>query len=146
MEITGESITSAIALNLRSGFTSSEGEPPVIYKDQTVQDKQVPSFFIWTMDVDNTKVGRYYEQLYQMNIRYELEEGHEKPQETLRAIGMKCLDILGVIEVDNRPLNSTSINYQIVEGVLQVFANYTLKVTKPSIPQVVMGDLTIINR
>ena len=53
----GESIKSAIALKLKSGFAyTNEDSPPItiypnIYKEKVVQGMKKPAFFIWVMEV-----------------------------------------------------------------------------------------------
>ena len=72
-EITGESIKSAIALKIKSGFAITSGSPPItiypnIYKEKIVQGMEKPCFFIWVMDISQEKLMRnnYMRDIIQM--------------------------------------------------------------------------------
>lgn len=99
-EITGESIKSAIALKLKSTFAKNIDSPPIIYKEKMVQGMKKPCFFIWTMDIEQTKgLMNQYRRVYQMNVRYHPVDDDPKLYETLGEIGNKLLEHLDTISL-----------------------------------------------
>jgi len=153
-EIMGESIKSAISLKIKNNFTTINGKPPIIYKEQMVQGMKKPSFFIWQMDVSQEKLfGKNYERIYQMNIRYHPEDKDLKRYETLADIGNKLLEYLAYIEIpiitkyddkgnpieEMKPVKGSQMSFKIVDNILQVFVTYVirmkLKETQPPFMQ-----------
>ena len=147
-EITGESIKSAIALKIKSGFAITSGSPPItiypnIYKEKIVQGMEKPCFFIWVMDISQEKLMRNnYMREYQMNIRYHPNEKDTKTYETLADIGNELLDKLTTIDVpiflgrygsdgepieDKKPIRGIQMSFEIKEGVLQFYVTYSIK-------------------
>lgn len=165
--ITGESIKSAIALKIRSAFAKTEGDPPItlyptIYKEEVVQNMILPSFFIWTMEVDQTQVQKnVYERMYQMNIRYHPIEEDLRLYENLESIALKLSESLTSIEVpifagslneegqpieDKKPVVGRSISHKITDGVLQFFVTYTIRGRIQEIKGPQMNEITYNNR
>lgn len=165
--ITGESIKSAIALKIRASFAETKGEPPItiyptIYKEQVVQNMELPSFFIWTMDVDQSSVQKNtFERLYQMNVRYHPLDDDLSKYENLEAIALKLSEALSYIEVpifagaydlqgqpieEKKPVKGKSISHKITDDVLQFYVNYSIrgKIVESKDPH--MNEITYNNR
>jgi hypothetical protein len=140
-EITGEMIKNAMARNITKNITLKNKASYKIYKEQTVQGFSKPSFFIWTMDVDQTKQMRNnYERNYMMNVRFHTKDDAPKQYEELNDIGNKLLWALSILNVPilvldetnkqievNKPIKGKQMSFNIVEGVLQVYVTYTIK-------------------
>ncbi|NMA84751.1 MAG: hypothetical protein GX962_12925 [Epulopiscium sp.] len=166
-EIKGESIKSAIALKLRSGFayTNSDTPPitiyPNIYKEKIVQGMKKPAFFIWVMDVRQEKLMRNnYERFYQMNIRYHPEENDTTTYETLADIGNKLFEVLLTIDVpidlgrkdsegkpieDKKPVRGSQMDFTIQDDILQFFVTYKIDAKQYQDKGPEMETLEIIN-
>lgn len=155
--IDGELITSAISKKISSWFTSGS-KKPTIYKEQIVQGFKKPSFFVWQLDVTQTKLmANNYRRLYQMNIRYHAEDDLPKEHEHLRKIENELLQCLSSIDVPigieahgqtvkvTKPVRPTSLNSNIQNGVLQVFANYVIYARESLVKDPTMQTLQIIN-
>lgn len=153
----GELITSAISKKISSWFTSGS-KKPTIHKEQIVQGFKKPCFFVWQLDVTQTKLmANNYRRLYQMNIRYHAEDDLPKEYEHLRKIENELLQCLSSIDVPigieahgqtvkvTKPVRSTSLNSNIQDGVLQVFANYVIYTREALVKDPTMQTLQIIN-
>lgn len=149
-EIKGESIKSAIALKLRSGFAYTDNDTPPsivypnIYKEKIVQGMKKPAFFIWVMEVSQEKkLGNNYERFYQMNIRYHPKEDDTTTYETLADIGNKLMEVLLTIDVPIdlgekdlegrpveglKPVRGSQMDFTIQDDVLQFFVTYKIDI------------------
>lgn len=149
-EISGESVKSAIALKLKSGYAEQIGSPPLtveptIYKEAMVQKIRTPCFFIWTMNITQRQTGRNrYRRNYQMNIRYHPQDNVPTSYEQLTRIGSMALEILRELtlpvftspELGGARVKGTELSYKLVENVLQIFVTYSFdgKFTEPEYP------------
>ena len=138
--VTGELIKSSIIRKVVASF-----QPAVvkIYKEPTLENLELPCFFIRTLDVDQTKRGRYYRLDYQMNLRYHIEDQGVNPNSILDGMGFKLLEYLSTISVpiflgnydnlgepimEDKPVKGTQMSYNIVDGILQLFVTYSIDV------------------
>lgn len=147
-EITGEMIKSAIALKIKETFKAADTPAsnfvyPTIYKEKIVQNMVKPSFFIWVVDVNQTKMMRNnFTREYQMNIRYHPEEKDPITYEVLADVGNKLLEHLAKLQVpifagrldsdgeqveEMRPVFGKQMSFIITDDVLQVFVTYAVK-------------------
>lgn len=133
--ITPEFVVSGIVRALVSHFGSSVR----IYKEEAPQNYNAPAFFVYEVDGQrNKRHQNNYNHLYAMQVRYELEDGLVKVQQTLRDICSElyeCLESImypnfdgyneqgEVIETD-RPVRSKGMNNRIEDGVL--FFDFTI--------------------
>lgn len=152
--VTGESIKSAISLKIRESLAI--GDPvtyPTIYKEAIAQGFVKPSFHISTISVDQRRINKtLYERLYQMNVRYHIDQTQDNLVEQLDEMGSTLFGVLNTInvpitdpgDVDTvRVVHATSFEYTIEEGVLQVFVNYIIKVTPFVSSGTPMQELTV---
>lgn len=138
--VTGELIKSSIIRKILASF-----QPAVVkvFKEPTLENLQLPCFFIRTLDVDQTKRGRYYRLNYQMNIRYHIEDQQTDQNYILDDMGFKLLEYLKTIEVpiflghynnldepimEDKPVKGKQMSYNIVDGVMQMFVTYSIDV------------------
>lgn len=156
-EITGEMIKSAMARNITQNITLKNKTAYKIYKEKTVQGFSKPSFFIWTMDVDQTKLMRNnYERNYMMNVRYHTKDDAPKQYEELNELGNKLLWTLSTLNVPivvldetnkeiqvDKPIKGKQMSFNIVEDVLQVYVTYTIKAKQVLAKQTEMQVLDI---
>lgn len=137
-EVNGEIIKSAIALKIRQNVTLQDNTSYKIYKERVVQGFTKPSFFIWTLDVDQQKQMRNnFERHYQMNVRVHLKDDATKVYEQLSEIGNKLLCVLSTIDVPilvddttlgKLPVIGTQMSFNIVDDVLQFFVTYKVRI------------------
>lgn len=138
--VTGELIKSSVIRKIKASFLPTVVE---VYKEPTLENLILPCFFIRTMDVSQTKRGRYYRLDYQMNIRYHIEDQRNDVNLVLDDMGFKVLDYLKTINVpiflgnyntsnepimEDKPVKGTQMSYNIVDGILQVFVSYSIDV------------------
>jgi hypothetical protein len=149
-ELLGETIKSAIAQKILNIFTPA----PIIYKEKIYQGFITPCFFIWIINVTQTKLlMNSYTRDYLMNIRYHISEKDTKTYEKLALIGNTLLAELtkievpiffGTYDIDNNPIEALkpvygkNIEFKITEDILQFFVTYTIrckpeKITEPII-------------
>lgn len=137
-QITGETIKSAMALKIKQNITLDDGSSIRIYKETTRQGLIKPCFFIWTLDVDQTKLmNNNYLRVYQMNVRFHAQDDIDNLYEKLCELGDKLLYVLSKIYVPirvdeqtvvDKPVIGKQMSFSVVEDVLQVYVTYTIKV------------------
>ena len=138
--ITGQTIKSAIALNIKKNITLRDNKSFKIYKEKTIQNFKRPCFFIWEMDVGQEKLmGDSYNLTYQMNVRFHPEETAEDLYSYLSQLGIELLESLARLDVpilvDNetertKPVIGKQMSFNVVDGVLQMYVTYTTKAKK----------------
>ena len=135
-EISGESLKSAIALKILGGFADVVSTSPLtLYKERMVQQIELPCFFIWTMDISQIRVGQnVYSRLYQMNVRYQSKDNNSSNYEELTQVGSILLEELRELQLPvltppklGEIIPATEVTFNIVENVLQCFANYRIR-------------------
>ena len=91
-QITGETIKSAIARKLsNSTFTALESFK--LYKEMTRQNFSLPAFFIWTVNVEQTKEAKNRFRLnYSMEVRFHPNTRDPVSYEKLCSVGTELLD------------------------------------------------------
>lgn len=142
-EVTSETVKSAVSLAIKEAFTIA-GTPPIypkIYKEKIIQGMVKPCFFIWLTNVECNKLMlNNYNLVYSVNVRYHPEDNDDLTYEHLVNIGQTLNEVLDRIEIATDVNGSefklkvlgTQASYSIVDGILQYFVTYTLKVKKPS--------------
>lgn len=155
-EIKGESVKSAIALKIKAAFTTGSTPNfvyPTIYKEQVPQGLVKPYFFIWLINLGSRKgLGNQYWLTYQMKVEYETADNDLSQYENVAAVGLKLLESLRTINVPislngttetTIPAKGSDLSWQIVEGVMQFFATYTLKIKLSEEEAAAMAELLI---
>lgn len=124
--LSGDVIKSAVARRLTALF-----EGVTVYKEKVNQHIKYPHFFILQINTSRDKDLSPYNWLnFQLNIRYRPNKDFNSNYSELDQIGLDMIDGLETIEVEGTPLRPTDINYQIVDGVLQFFINFRMRVKK----------------
>lgn len=122
--LVGDIIKSALAKRLKALFPEC-----TVYKEKVEQGLKYPSFFILQLNTTKDRDLRPFGWLnFQMNIRYRPNKDYNSKRSELDEIGMDLLDGLEHIEVDGTPLRAGDMNYQIVDGVLQFFINFRMRI------------------
>lgn len=151
-EVFGDIIKNSMADKINSYF-----ESPTMYKEQIVQGLRKPSFFIWQTNLGQTKrMGRTFDRLYQMNVRYHPQDDLPNEYEHLCDVQNKLLECLSIIDVpmltsDNNggyiakqlPVIGTQMDSSISDGVLQVFVSYKITVKQVTVQTPQMNELNI---
>lgn len=135
-EVIGESIKSAISIRLGTLFNN-----PIRYKENATNPRY-PNFYIIQVNSNITPLQTmtskaYNEDLervqldYLMNIQYRVAENQETVsnlREQLDAVGLKLLAELKYINLEKQ-VYAKNCRYEIVDGVLQFFCNFTIYAT-----------------
>lgn len=124
--LAGDLIKSALARRLAALFPGI-----TIYKEKVEQGLKYPSFFILQLNVTQEGDLRPYKWLnFQMNIRYRPTKDYNSKRSELDQLGLDMLDGLEEVEVEGKPLRGRDMNYEIIDGVLQFFINFRMRVKK----------------
>lgn len=124
--LAGDLIKSALARRLAALFPGI-----TIYKEKVEQGLKYPSFFILQLNVTQERDLRPYRWLnFQMNIRYRPIKDYNSKRSELDQLGLDMLDGLEEVEVEGKPLRGRDMNYEIIDGVLQFFINFRMRVKK----------------
>lgn len=124
--LAGDLIKSALARRLAALFPGI-----TIYKEKVEQGLKYPSFFILQLNVTQEGDLRPYKWLnFQMNIRYRPTKDYNSKRSELDQLGLDMIDGLEEVEVEGKPLRGRDMNYEIIDGVLQFFINFRMRVKK----------------
>lgn len=143
-QITGETIKSAIARKL-SNSTFVAVNSFKLYKEMTRQNFSLPAFFIWTVNVEQTKEAKNRFRLnYSMEVRFHPNTRDPTSYEKLCSVGTELLDYLETIYVPIlevgpdgalieavRPVRGKQMEFKIVEDVLQFLVDYSIRAAQP---------------
>lgn len=124
--IVGDLIKSAVAVKLHVSYPELK-----IYKEKIEQGLKFPHFFI--LQINTSKIKELRESgwiYYQINVRYRPQQDFNSKYSELEQIGVDLFDTLEYIDVSGWPLRGADMNYQIVDGVLQFFVNYRMRIKK----------------
>lgn len=122
----GDLIKSALARRLGALFPGI-----TVYKEKVEQGLKYPSFFILQLAVNKEDDLRPFQWLnFQMNIRYRPTRDYNSKRSELDQLGLDMMDGLETVEVDGKPLRGRDVNYQIIDGVLQFFINFRMRVKR----------------
>lgn len=135
--LSGDVVKSAVARRLAALF-----EGVTVYKEKVNQHLKYPHFFILQLNLSREKDLAPFNWLnYQLNIRYRPNKNFDSQYSELDQIGLDMLDGLESVEVEGVTLRPTDMNYQIVDGVLQFFINFRMRVNKEQKDGAVMEEL-----
>ncbi|HFD2064476.1 TPA: DUF6838 family protein [Clostridium perfringens] len=134
IEITSSTIVSTITRALKDKFPEY-----LIYKDKKLQGLKKPCFFVFILNGEQEKANRnIFNRDYLINIRFHSDCTRPEIDE----IAFELLNILSNIqngELILRPIRP--INYEVIDGVLQMFIPYKLRVFKQEESKVTMNNL-----
>ena len=120
----GEVIRSAIVVKLRELFPDI-----TVYKEKIEQGIRYPHFFILPLNTTYEKeLGLRGWVYYQVNIRYRPTQDFNSKYSDLEQFGTDLMWALDTITVAGYPLRGRDMNYQIVDGVLQFFINFRMRI------------------
>lgn len=116
-----------------------------IYDESVKQDMKEPCFFILSLNPSQEQViGKRYVRTQPFDIHYfpsskdinnEMNDIADSLYDALEYVTFKDTDIL----------HGTSLNHQIVDGVLHFFVNYNFFVVKTEVPSDYMENVTFNN-
>ena len=118
------SLKAAITKSLKKEFPNC-----TIYKDKQERPK-LPAFFVRYIDVSQTGAGMdFYNQEYVAEVIYRPGESIKKNELSthLDLIGGQVVDLLSLVSDEKVSSRSTKTDYEVVDGVLVVVANYHLR-------------------
>lgn len=135
------SVIEAISKKLNLVF----GDTYTIYDESVKQDMTEPCFFILLLEPSQTQViGKRYFRIQPFDIHYFPSETDSNPEMNNMADSLyDALEYVTLNDID--ALHGTSLNHQIVNGVLHFFVNYNMYVHKVEVPSDYMEDVTVNN-
>lgn len=134
MIITTEKIKKCITLNLKTLFSDIN-----IYKDTVKQGLTYPCFFVRLIESDQEKKGHFYHRSYMFTIRYHADPKLENVSDELERVQDMLCESLPVIRNDGLVLKCNP-RFEISDGVLHVFCDYTLRLTK-EVEEIKMSEI-----
>ena len=124
--LNGDVVKSAVAGRLGALFPGV-----TIYKEKVERGLRYPSFFVLQIGLNKQDDLTPYEWLnFQMNIRYRPNKDFNSKRGELDQIGLDLMDGLKYIDIDGKPARGSDVSYQIIDGVLQFFINFRMRVNK----------------
>lgn len=137
LDITGDLIKSAIAREIVADF-KVDNKPPVVYKEQVKQGFVYPSFFIYQVNMTQTKrMNNVYDRLYLMEVRYALKEDDVNAYSKLDEIGNQLCLTLNEINV---PIAIGQDNGAYIEGTRAIRVKGEINLKKDE--NVLMATMT----
>lgn len=134
----GEVIRSAIAVRLKELFPDI-----TVYKEKIEQGVRYPHFFILQLNTSKEKdLGDRGWIYYQVNIRYRPTPDFNSKYSDLEQVGTDLMWALDTITVSGYPLRGRDMNYQLVDGTLQFFINFRMRIKQE---QEIIKMLTLNN-
>ena len=120
----GEVIRSAVASKLKNTFLDV-----TVYKEKIEQGVRYPHFFILPLNTTRERdLGLRGWIYYQVNIRYRLMQDFNSKYADLEQMGIDLMWALDTITVSGFELRGRDMSYQIVDGVLQFFINFRMRI------------------
>lgn len=161
-EVIGESIKSAISIRIGDMFkVASTNNGQVVYTypyryKENVTNQRYPNFHIIQVNSSVTPRETLTDRLenkdlervqldYLMNIQYRVAENQETVstlRQQLDAVGLKLLAEFKYINLE-LPVYAKNCRYEIVDGVLQFFCNFTIYATLNTQNDALQGELDI---
>lgn len=122
----GDLIKSALAKQLAALFPGV-----TVYKEKIERGLKYPCFFVLQLNTSTQPDLRPYAWIdYQMNIRYRPNKDYNSKRSELDQLGLDMMLGLKEVEVEGQPARGRDISYQIVDGVLQFFINFRMRIKK----------------
>ncbi|MEG0297621.1 MAG: hypothetical protein RR620_12955 [Clostridium sp.] len=135
-KILSETVKSAISLKIKSNYPDVN-----IYKNKVKQGMKMPCFFISQIDTSQEKVSKtVYKRDYVFNIRYHIDAS---TRTELDEVGIDLLGILDQLEIDKDMFFGNKLRYEIIDEVLHVFVNYSIRLVKEDEGGIPMETLDI---
>ncbi|AYB41596.1 hypothetical protein D5F52_17830 [Brevibacillus laterosporus] len=122
IEITINDVRHAVIIALEKEFPHAE-----IYGEQLPQGFKEPCFFVRLLEGSQDKeLDRRYKRFHPFDIHYFASSNSERYE-----VAEKLTDILGLIEMQGKPIRGTKMRHTIVDDVLHFFIDYNFYVVRP---------------
>ena len=134
-------IIDGISIKLNQVFGDSYG----IHSEDITQGLQEPCFFIAAMNTtQTTMIGKRSFRQQQFDIHYFPSVTDNNAE--LQGIASDLYQAMMWITLLNGDVvRGTSMNHQVVDGVLHFFVQYNMFVNAVEVPEEAMGDVTVTN-
>jgi hypothetical protein len=131
-------IIDGIAIRLNQEF----GDDFAIYTESVEQGLNEPCFFIFMLQPSQEQViGKRYFRQQPFDVHY-FPSTKDKNSEIVDVID-RMQDCLEYIQVGSDTLRGTSINFEVVGGILHCFVNYNMYVIKQADPEDPMETIQV---
>lgn len=142
LELTGDVVISAIAVNIRNAFTTAEIAK--LYKDTPMQNISKPYAFLHQINADHVnglkEKGRW---TFLVDVRVHPKDDQTDVHTWGRTVATKLVDTLNVITISNQYVKSSSMEWRVEEGVLHFIVGYSFGVVKVLAQTPSMNELLI---
>lgn len=125
--LNGQEVVSAIARNIRAGFTTDEIKE--IYKDKPMQGMMTPCIYIQEVDMGHENQMRDSANwIFTIDVRAHAVEERTDKASWARSIQTRLISLINRITVSGQTVKSRSLRCRIEEDVLHVTLTYQFRV------------------
>ncbi|MBG9788571.1 phage tail terminator family protein [Brevibacillus laterosporus] len=122
IEITINDVRNAVMSAIKKAYPTAR-----VYGERLPQGFKEPCFFVLMLEGSQDKeVDRRYKRFHPFDIHYFTSSNSERYE-----VAEKLTDILGLIEMQGKPIRGTKMRHTIVDDVLHFFVDYNFYVVRP---------------
>ncbi|MGG0756712.1 phage tail terminator family protein [Brevibacillus laterosporus] len=122
IEITINDVRDAVIVAIKKAYPVAK-----VYGEQLPQGFKEPCFFVLMLESSQDKeLDRRYKRFHPFDIHYFASSNSERYE-----VAEKLTDILGLIEMQGKPIRGTKMRHTIVDDVLHFFVDYNFYVVRP---------------
>lgn len=127
--LAGDTVVSAVALNIRQYFNKTELK--AIYKNLPQQNIQKPYAFIHQINAEHQNEMRNRANwVFMLDVRVHPEDGQTDINSWARGVALKLIDAINIITVSGQSVKARSIEYKVEGDVLHFIVSYAFKVLR----------------
>ncbi|MCZ0853048.1 hypothetical protein O0547_26145 [Brevibacillus laterosporus] len=122
IEITINDVRNAVMSAIKKAYPTAK-----VYGERLPQGFKEPCFFVLMLEGSQDKeLDRRYKRFHPFDIHYFASSNSERYE-----VAEKLTDILGLIEMQGKPIRGTKMRHTIVDDVLHFFVDYNFHVVRP---------------
>ncbi|MBG9772417.1 phage tail terminator family protein [Brevibacillus laterosporus] len=122
IEITINDVRDAVIVAIKKAYPVAK-----VYGEQLPQGFKEPCFFVLMLEGSQDKeLDRRYKRFHPFDIHYFASSNSERYE-----VAEKLTDILGLIEMQGKPIRGSKMRHTIVDDVLHFFVDYNFHVVRP---------------
>nr|WP_313506874.1 hypothetical protein [Brevibacillus laterosporus] len=134
IEITINDVRNAVMSAIKKAYPTAK-----VYGERLPQGFKEPCFFVLMLEGSQDKeLDRRYKRFHPFDIHYFTSSNSERYE-----VAEKLTDILGLIEMQGKPIRGTKMRHTIVDDVLHFFVDYNFYVLRPKPVVLTMQKLMI---
>ncbi|AYB38529.1 hypothetical protein D5F52_09800 [Brevibacillus laterosporus] len=122
IEITINDVRNAVMSAIKKAYPTAK-----VYGDRLPQGFKEPCFFVLMLESSQDKeLNRRYKRFQPFDIHYFASSNSERYE-----VAEKLTDILGLVEMQGKPIRGTKMRHTIVDDVLHFLVDYNFHVVRP---------------